>query len=72
MGSAQKKSDTKKAPAKKPAEAPEIRFADPSEEAAFNQGMAARHAAIAKDDAPHGEGPLLKQWLKGWNHADNG
>jgi len=64
----------KKAQAKKPApqkaKSGEIAFADPAEQQAFEQGMAARHSCIAKEDAPHGDGPLLKQWLKGWQHAD--
>lgn len=54
--------------AKAPApESGEIVFADPTEEAAFHQGLNAKRSAIAKEDAPHADGPLLKAWLKGWN-----
>ena len=58
--------------ASQPQKSDEITFADSAEEAAFHQGMTARRSGISVEDAPHGEGALLKQWLKGWKHADNG
>lgn len=39
---------------------------DAEKSVAFEQGRTAYRARIAKDDAPHGEGPLLKAWLKGY------
>lgn len=67
------KKPVKKAAPRKPAEkSEELTFADPAEQAAFEQGVAARRGSIAKEDAPHGDGPLLKLWLKGWKHAGNG
>lgn len=40
------------------------------EHVAYEQGRAARRARISRDEPPHGDGPLLKAWQKGYDFEE--
>lgn len=65
VGKTQEANDADGEPAAKPK--PED---DPALHAAYEQGRAARRSAIAKADAPFGEGRNLDAWLKGYDFED--
>lgn len=43
---------------------------DAPEHAAYEQGRAARRSRISRDEAPHGDGPLLEAWLRGFDFEE--
>lgn len=43
---------------------------DAPEAAAYEQGRAARRSRISREEPPHGEGPLLAAWLKGYDFEE--
>lgn len=43
---------------------------DGPEHAAYEQGRAARRSRISREEPPHGDGPLLKAWLKGYDFEE--
>lgn len=38
---------------------------------AYQQGRAARRGRISRDEPPHGEGPPLKAWQKGYDDEED-
>lgn len=65
-----KKAATRK-PTPKPANGGKSGADDQVLNAAYEQGRAARRARISREDAPHGDGPLLKAWQKGFDFEQN-
>lgn len=43
---------------------------DTAELAAYEQGRTARRGRISRDEPPHGDGPLLKAWQKGYDFEE--
>lgn len=38
--------------------------------AAYEQGRAARRSRISREEPPHGDGPLLEAWLRGFDFEE--